>query len=193
VTLAASAEAVPVTGLEALQVILRSGDWFEMDNVLETCGCLCAATGRPAEAVTLRAATEAQLRSRHAGLPETIPWMTRQREVLRDAREVLGPDQARAAEERGAAMSLDTAVEYAPMLTAPGGHHPDAAPALGKLSAREQELFTLVACGRTDAQIVAQLFISVRTVGSHLDRIRDKTGCHRRADLTRLVLSAGLI
>jgi DNA-binding CsgD family transcriptional regulator len=75
--------------------------------------------------------------------------------------------------------------------------HPDAVsrpPAgLNQLSARETELVTLVAQGRTDAQIAAQLFISVRTVGSHLDRIRDKTGCRRRADLTRLALSAGLI
>ena len=52
---------------------------------------------------------------------------------------------------------------------------------------------TLVAQGHTDAQIAAQLCISVRTVNSHLDRIRDKTGCRRRADLTRLALSAGLI
>jgi DNA-binding CsgD family transcriptional regulator len=37
------------------------------------------------------------------------------------------------------------------------------------------------------------LHISVRTVSSHLDRIRDKTGCHRRADLTRLALSADLV
>jgi DNA-binding CsgD family transcriptional regulator len=29
--------------------------------------------------------------------------------------------------------------------------------------------------------------------GSHLDRIRDKTGCRRRADLTRLALSARLV
>ena len=63
----------------------------------------------------------------------------------------------------------------------------------GKLSARERELVTLVAQGRTNAQIAAQLYISIRTVSSHLDRIRDKTGCRRRADLTRLALSAGLI
>jgi hypothetical protein len=31
------------------------------------------------------------------------------------------------------------------------------------------------------------------TVRSHLDRIRDKTGCRRRADLTRLVPIAGLV
>ncbi|HTW97374.1 MAG TPA: helix-turn-helix transcriptional regulator [Acidimicrobiales bacterium] len=56
------------------------------------------------------------------------------------------------------------------------------------LSQREQELLTLVAEGLTDSQIAERLFISVHTVGSHLDRIRAKTGCRRRADLTRLAL-----
>jgi DNA-binding CsgD family transcriptional regulator len=42
-------------------------------------------------------------------------------------------------------------------------------------------------------QIAGLLYISVRTVGSHLDRIRDKTGCRRRADLTRFALQAGLV
>ena len=89
-------------------------------------------------------------------------------------------------------MSLDTAAEYALMLTAPAPPA-TAAGRAGRLSARERELVTLVAQGRTNAQIAAQLYISVRTVGSHLDRIRDKTGCRRRADLTRLALAEGLV
>ena len=91
------------------------------------------------------------------------------------------------------AMSLATAAEYALMLTAAGPQPPTAAPGPEGLSPRERELVTLVAQGHTDAQIAAQLYISVRTVSSHLDRIRDKTGCRRRADLTRLALSAGLV
>jgi DNA-binding CsgD family transcriptional regulator len=60
------------------------------------------------------------------------------------------------------------------------------------LSARERELVALVARGRTDAQIAAELYLSVNTVRSHLDRVQDKTGCRRRADLTRLALQAEL-
>jgi DNA-binding CsgD family transcriptional regulator len=110
---------------------------------------------------------------------------------VRAARRALGVDRSRAAEERGAAMSLAAAAEYAVMLTAPGAQQAPPGPA--KLSSRERELVTLVAQGRTNAQIAAELFISVRTVGSHLDRIRDKTGCRRRVDLTRLALGTGLI
>ena len=113
---------------------------------------------------------------------------------MREVQQALGAARARAAEERGAVMSLDTAAEYALLLTAPGPQpETAAAPGGGRLSARERELVTLVAQGRTDAQIAAQLYISIRTVRSHLDRIRDKTGCRRRADLTRLALSAGLV
>jgi len=88
-------------------------------------------------------------------------------------------------------MNAATAAEYALMLTGPGLPQL-ASPGPGMLSARERELITLVARGCTDAQIAAQLYISIRTVRSHLDRIRDKTGCRRRADLTRLALSTGL-
>jgi DNA-binding CsgD family transcriptional regulator len=86
-------------------------------------------------------------------------------------------------------MTLDTAVEFAIMLTDQDPQAGPAPPATGQLSAREQELVTLVARGHTDTQIAGQLYISVRTVRSHLDRIRDKSGCRRRADLTRLAAS----
>jgi DNA-binding CsgD family transcriptional regulator len=111
---------------------------------------------------------------------------------VRAARQALGPGRARAAEDRGAAMSIAAAAEYALMLTDPGPPQP-AAPGSGQLSARERELVALVAQGRTNAEIAAQLYISPRTVSSHLDRIRDKTGARRRADLTRLALTAGLV
>jgi len=63
----------------------------------------------------------------------------------------------------------------------------------GELTPRERELVALVAQGRTNAEIARQLFISVRTVSSHLDRIRAKTGARRRADLTRLALQESLV
>jgi DNA-binding CsgD family transcriptional regulator len=118
--------------------------------------------------------------------------MEERREPLRKAHQALAPAAAAAAEERGAAMTGATAAEYALLLVTEesGG---SAAAGSPRLSARERELVTLVARGRTDTQIAEQLYISVRTVRSHLDRIRDKTGCRRRADLTCLALTAGLI
>ena len=170
---------------EGLQVVLRTGDLAETTNCLWSCALLCTATGRYAEAATVWAARHGFI----GGSPEDA---RREVEALAKIRHALGSGRVRAAQERGAAMSLDTAAEYALMLTAPA---PAAAAGagLGRLSARERELVTLVAQGRTNTQIAGQLYISVRTVGSHLDRIRDKTGCRRRADLTRLALTEGLV
>jgi non-specific serine/threonine protein kinase len=176
---------------DGLRLAVRTGDWFGLLPCISQCGDLCAATGRAAEALTLWAACVAV--DQRAPQPTFPPWFVPHREEpRRQARQALGPGRARAAEDRGAAMSLATAAEYALMLTNPGPPL-RAAPGSGQLSARERELVTLVAQGRTNAQIAAELFISVRTVGSHLDRIRDKTGCRRRADLTRLALGTGLI
>jgi DNA-binding NarL/FixJ family response regulator len=57
-----------------------------------------------------------------------------------------------------------------------------------QLSPRELEILALVAAGETDRDIARQLFITTATVHSHLERVRDKTGARRRAQLTRLYL-----
>ena len=50
----------------------------------------------------------------------------------------------------------------------------------------------LLAGGATDAQIAERLFLSTNTVRSHLERIRDKTGARRRAELVRYALQANI-
>jgi DNA-binding CsgD family transcriptional regulator len=178
---------------EATQVALQTGQWFTILVVLGGCGYLCAATGRPADALTAWAASE--MLGRQGGMKDadTDPYVRRLEEARRRTQEILGSDRAHAAQQRGAAMNMATASEYALMLTAPVPPPSQAAPGPTRLSVRERDLVTLVAQGRTDAQIAAQLYISIRTVRSHLDRIRDKTGARRRADLTRLALAEGLV
>lgn len=61
------------------------------------------------------------------------------------------------------------------------------------LTARETEIVRLVAMGYTDAAIADALSISMKTVQSHLDRIRAKTGLRRRPDLTRLAVELRLL
>jgi DNA-binding CsgD family transcriptional regulator len=61
-----------------------------------------------------------------------------------------------------------------------------------QLSDRERDIVALLAGGATDAQIARQLYLSVNTVRSHLERIRDKTGARRRTELVRYALQAGI-
>ena len=77
-------------------------------------------------------------------------------------------------------------------LTVEDGRGRDMHRLLTALSAREREVLRLVAAGRTDEQVATELYISVKTVHSHLDRIRTKTGLRRRAELTRLAVRLGL-
>jgi predicted ATPase/DNA-binding CsgD family transcriptional regulator len=199
-----------------LAISTRTDRMFLCD-ILDCWGHVCAQTGRSAEALTLWAARAAHVSEDWPDQPQEAQ---RRREQARKAAQALGPARARAAEERGAAMTTETATELALMITDPRSPAPQptpgspaqeplpgpsaSQPAQGRpvpqqprdemrLSARERELVILVAQGRTDAQIAAQLYISVTTVRSHLERIRDKSGSRRRADLTRLALQAGLV
>ena len=159
---------------------------------------LCAAAGRWADLVTVYAARRS---AEKAGSPvaDNPHIAARRDELTQKAAGELTPGELHRAEQRGTAMTLDTAAEFVLMAASASRHVPVTADVPEEpdrqevqLSPREQELVTLVARGRTDAQIAGDLHISVSTVRSHLDRIRDKTSCRRRADLTRLALQAGL-
>jgi DNA-binding CsgD family transcriptional regulator len=173
---------------DSVEISVYAGYRMRLVDVLEEGGFQCAMTGRYAEAITLWSALAAQGR-----VFGSTPKEERMREgPLREARQALDGQQIWAAEERGAAMTLAAAVEFALMLTAEKAQQ-TTLPAPRRFSSRERELITLVAQGKTDVQIAEKLFISVSTVRTHLDRIRDKSGCRRRADLTRLALEEGII
>ena len=55
----------------------------------------------------------------------------------------------------------------------------------GTLTSHELNVLRLVADGRTDKQISQTLYISPRTVQTHLSQIRAKTGVQRRTQLAR--------
>jgi predicted ATPase/DNA-binding CsgD family transcriptional regulator len=176
---------------ETVDLAMYAGYRMRLVDVLEEGGYWCAAVGHHAAAVTLWSARAAQAQA--LGLGDTPQEEHSLEQALQDVRQALDARQVRAAQERGAAMTLAAAAEFAVMMTGQNAQRPAAPPGSGKFSSRERDLITLVAQGRTDAQIAEKLFISVSTVRTHLDRIRDKSGCRRRADLTRLALEEGII
>ncbi len=163
---------------EATELTIEVGWYEQLSRCLDLWAHVWVAQGRPAEAVTIWTARQ------EVGRPVADHPLheKRRREPLNRAEAALGPARAQVARERGAAMTLVTAAEFALLMADAEPEAP--APGLSQLSRREQELVGLVAKGQTDAQIASQLFISVSTVRSHLDRIRDKTSCRRRAPIS---------
>jgi DNA-binding NarL/FixJ family response regulator len=69
----------------------------------------------------------------------------------------------------------------------------DSAGALATLTAREREVLTLIAGGRSNKEAAATLGISPRTVEAHRDSVMRKLGVRNAAGLTRIAIESGLI
>ena len=58
---------------------------------------------------------------------------------------------------------------------------------LDSLSGREREVADLVALGRTNKEIAGELFLSEKTVESHMSRLFGKLGVRSRAEVAEAV------
>jgi DNA-binding NarL/FixJ family response regulator len=61
---------------------------------------------------------------------------------------------------------------------------------LAALTARELEVLTELASGRTNKEIAQRLFISEKTVGVHVSRIYAKLDVHSRVQASAVLLRA---
>jgi DNA-binding NarL/FixJ family response regulator len=73
----------------------------------------------------------------------------------------------------------------------PGGARSRATTALGLLSERERQVALLLGQGRSNAEIAAELFMSVATVKAHVSRLLVKLELNNRVQVALLVHDAG--
>ena len=66
-------------------------------------------------------------------------------------------------------------------------------PDLNVLTGREREIMVLVAAGRSNDEIAAELFISPATAKTHVSRAMSKLGARDRAQLVVLAYESGLV
>lgn len=73
--------------------------------------------------------------------------------------------------------------------------HPPRLPAthLSRLTSREVEVLQLVAEGKANKQVAAELGLSVKTVEKHRQSLMEKLQIHDTAGLTRYAIAAGVI
>ena len=61
-----------------------------------------------------------------------------------------------------------------------------------RLSNREEEVFDLVGQGLTTREIADRLEIGVKTVETHIARLRDKLGANNKTELSRMAYARRL-
>jgi DNA-binding NarL/FixJ family response regulator len=66
-------------------------------------------------------------------------------------------------------------------------------PALHELTGREQDVLALVARGQSNAEIAAELFITLATVKTHVSRLLTKLAARDRAQLIVIAYESGFI
>jgi DNA-binding CsgD family transcriptional regulator len=191
---------------EGLAVWCDTEDRTGLPLLLDCFALLAITRGQPDRALRLAGAAAAQHEAIGAPLPPILRAQLEQ--WLAPARQALG-DAAAVAWGEGRALSLDEITTYA--LAESEAPQPEgAAPATaaqraeaaegptgrrtlpGGLSEREAEVLRLVAEGKTNREIAADLILSEKTVARHLSNIFNKLGVSSRAAATAFALREGI-
>jgi len=159
----------------SMSISRRFGDIFNEHACLGGLSRIAALKQDYARAIRLAAAH--QQISENASIVDGPYWETELIRAVQLCRGKLGPRKSDEAWQKGAEMSLDGAVAYAL------DEHVELAVERGPLSRRQAEVTKLVAAGMTNREIARRLFLSERTVESHLDHIRNKLGFRSRTEV----------
>jgi predicted ATPase/DNA-binding CsgD family transcriptional regulator len=162
----------------ALRLSRLNGDRTVLARCLETTAELALPGGRAASSLRLLAAADALRDS------ITTPRRPSERRAYTDtlaaARARLAPDVSGRAEAEGRDMRLEEAVAEAETIVGSRSMARAAAPSASRLTYRQQQVMRLVAEGKTDRQIAAELVLSEKTVGRHLENIFARLGVSSR-------------
>jgi predicted ATPase/DNA-binding CsgD family transcriptional regulator len=173
---------------EALPTCLELGDRWVVPIVMTGLAGVAACTGRPERSLRLAGVARGLCEAGQFRMPAVMEaqldrWLV-------PARNKLPAPSAGAAEAEGRRMSLDEAVAYA---LADEPEQPWRRGPRRTLTRRETEVATLVARGLTNRDIAGRLYLSVRTVDTHVDHVLTKLGFGSRTQLAAWAHESGLL
>jgi non-specific serine/threonine protein kinase len=173
-------------GLLQQSLRLRSNDPMGSAFCLETLACIAASRQQYERAAVLLGAATGLWQSMGTTLDGNELRAGYHRDCERQTRQALGATSFQAAYHRGLDLPAAGAVAYA--LQQPPNKPPKEPPApavseAAPLTARELQVARLIAAGRSNKQIAAQLVISQRTAENHVEHILTKLGFTSRAQV----------
>jgi len=178
-------------GRESLRLRRDLGDLLGMAMALETLALIDSRMAEHRRATTVLGIAEALWESIPARM--IAPLRAAHDGVERDARNELDGAAFEAVFVAGKTLpradAVDYALDIAPRAPTERAKVVDAPSPTGALSRREREVAALVADGSTNAQVAGSLFISERTVESHLASIFNKLGVDNRMQLARWMIA----
>jgi non-specific serine/threonine protein kinase len=179
---------------DSMQHAQEHGDRRYLAEIVAGIASVAVAQGQPRRAARLFAAS-AVLREQ-IGAPQGGRRGIHER-FAAEVRVRLSPEELVAARSEGEALPLSAVIAEALADPKPVGApaspraSSEPVPAAG-LTPREAEVLRLVAQGLTNAEIADRLYLSPKTISSHLVRIYGKLGVSSRAAATRAGIELGL-
>jgi DNA-binding CsgD family transcriptional regulator len=182
-----------VLARSAADEVTATAELFQSPGLLAA-GARVAGAVALAEGQSVTALSTLRLACTRWGELEAPYEQARARVLLAGAYEAMGDADA-AQRERASARTcfqrLGAAVDLAALDAATGGGPLTDGPATG-LSPRELEVLRLVAEGKTNREVAAELFLSEKTVARHVSNIFTKLGVSSRSAATAFAFSQGL-
>jgi DNA-binding CsgD family transcriptional regulator len=172
---------------EGLSTAFEVGHVTRMPHLLSTLAAVASEVHQPERAARLLGAAE-RIMTTYQEIGPDFDDMAHRR-VERRVRKELGEDAWRIVSARGQEMSPAELLTEARDLQA---RIPAAVHAHHGLSPRELDVLRKMAEGRSNDQIAEELFISRRTVASHVTGILNKLGVDSRTGAVAFAIRAGL-
>ena len=165
---------------DAITCAVEAGAYLGISDNLECVGALAGTAGSLREAARLFGAAEA-IRQRMGEVRFKV-WDDDYLSSVAALRDALSDEDFNDAWTEGAALSTDEAITYAQRGR---GHRKRPASGWGSLTPAERDVVRLVSEGLANNDIATRLFVSPRTVQSHLTHVYTKLGLTSRVQLAQ--------